>query len=286
VKRRTISLRTEERYVSVVEPSNATNRAGPARAVAAAALLLSGCASVPPDAGNNPRDPFERFNRQTFAFNDRFDRYLVKPAAEGYVAVVPAAFRQCIANAFSNVGEIGTAVNDILQAKPAGAGTDTGRLAINTTLGVFGCFDVASRIGLKRRTEDFGLTLARWGLGTGPYLVLPVLGPSNVRDAIGLVPDSYANPISYVKPVKARYFLYGAYLIDRRALLLDATDLIDQAALDRYQFTRDAYIQNRTSLEYEGNPPLAPEHDDSGETGPGADGAKTKPAEPPPENQR
>ncbi len=149
-----------------------------------------------------------------------------------------------------------------------------------------GCFDVATKMGLERRTEDFGLTLARWGLGSGPYLVLPVLGPSNVRDAIGLVPDSYANPISYVKPVRARYILYGAYLIDRRASLLDATDLIDQAALDRYQFTRDAYIQNRTSLEYEGNPPLAPEQDDSGETGPGADGAKTKPAEPPPENQR
>jgi phospholipid-binding lipoprotein MlaA len=255
-------------------------------AIAAATLLLAGCATVPPDAGHNPRDPWERFNRQVYSFNDHLDRYLLKPVAKGYVAAVPHAFRLCISSGFSNLGEVRNAVNDILQIKPVGAATDTGRLVINSTLGMAGCFDVASKMGLERRTEDFGLTLARWGLGTGPYLVLPVLGPSNVRDAIGLVPDSYANPISYVKPVKARYFLYGAYLIDRRALLLDATDLIDQAALDRYQFTRDAYIQNRTSLEYEGNPPLAPEHDDSGETGPGADGAKTKPAEPPPENQR
>jgi phospholipid-binding lipoprotein MlaA len=278
-----MSLRTEERYVSVVEPSNATNRAGPARAVAAVALLLSGCASVPPDAGNNPRDPFERFNRQTFAFNDRFDRYLVKPAAEGYVAVVPAAFRLCIANAFSNVGEIGTAVNDILQAKPAGAATDTGRLAINTTLGVFGCFDVASRIGLKRRTEDFGLTLARWGAGTGPYLVLPILGPSDARDGIGLAPDLYTNPVTYVTPVYDRYIYFAGSAIDTRAGLLQATDLVDKIALDRYQFTRDAYLQRRRSLQYEGSPPPLPAEDDGGDAGPTPAGATTQPAQPSPQ---
>ena len=154
-------------------------------AIAAAALLLAGCATVPPDAGKNPRDPFERFNRQVYGFNDQFDRYVLKPAAKGYVAVVPHAFRLCIANGVSNVGEIRNAVNDILQAKPVGASTDTGRLAINTTLGVFGCFDVATKMGLERRTEDFGLTLARWGAGPGPYLMLPVLGPSDVRDADG-----------------------------------------------------------------------------------------------------
>ena len=141
-------------------------------------------------------------------------------------------------------------------------------------------------MGLTRRHEDFGLTLARWGLNTGPYLVLPVLGPSDVRDGIGLIPDSYTSPIGYIFPVVARNAVLGVYLIDTRAALLDATSLIEQAALDPYQFTRDAYFQHRTSLQYEGNPPLAPEHDDSGETGPGADGAKTKPAEPPPENQR
>jgi phospholipid-binding lipoprotein MlaA len=260
---------------------------GPGRAaVAACTLLLAGCATVPPDAGKNPRDPFERFNRQVYGFNDRFDRYMLRPAAKGYVAVVPHAFRLCIANGLSNVGEIRNAVNDILQAKPVGASTDTGRLAINTTLGVFGCFDVATKMGLERRTEDFGLTLARWGAGTGPYLVLPVLGPSDVRDAVGLVPDSYANPITYVTPVYDRYVYYVGSAVDTRAGLLDATDLIDRTALDRYQFTRDAYLQRRFSLEYEGNPPLTREQDDSDDTGPRPSGTKAKPAQPAPEDRR
>jgi phospholipid-binding lipoprotein MlaA len=121
---------------------------GLARAAGAAcALLLAGCATVPPNAGQNPRDPWERFNRQVFAFNDGFDRFVLKPAAKGYAAVLPHAFRLCISNAFSNVGEIRNAVNDILQVKPVGAGTDTGRLAINTTLGMGDCFDVATKMG-------------------------------------------------------------------------------------------------------------------------------------------
>jgi phospholipid-binding lipoprotein MlaA len=210
----------------------------------------------------------------------------MKPVAQGYVSVVPHAFRLCISSGFSNLGEIRNAVNDILQVKPLGAVTDTGRLAINSTLGMFGCFDVATRMGLERRTEDFGLTLARWGVGPGPYVVLPLLGPSDLRDAIGLVPDTYTNPISYVTPMHDRYILYGVNLIDTRALLLDATNLIDQAALDRYQFTRDAWFQRRTSLQYEGNPPLAPEDDESGESGPGADGTKTRPPEPAPADRR
>jgi phospholipid-binding lipoprotein MlaA len=255
-------------------------------AIATGALLLAGCATVPPDAGKNPRDPFERFNRNVYAFNDQFDRYLLKPVAKGYVAVVPHAFRLCIANAFSNVEEIRTAVNDILQAKPVGASTDTGRLAINTTLGVFGCFDIATKMGLERRNEDFGLTLARWGAGTGPYLVLPILGPSDVRDGIGLVPDSYANPISYVHPVYDRYIYFVGSAIDTRARLLDATDLIDRTALDRYQFTRDAYLQRRTSLQYEGNPPLPPEEDSGDETGSRPGEMKAKPTQPAPEDRR
>jgi phospholipid-binding lipoprotein MlaA len=255
-------------------------------AIAAGALLLAGCATIPPDAGKNPRDPFERFNRNVYTFNDQFDRYLLKPVAKGYVAVVPHAFRLCIANAFSNVGEIRNAVNDILQAKPVGASTDTGRLAINTTLGMFGCFDVATKMGLERRNEDFGLTFARWGAGTGPYLVLPILGPSDVRDGIGLVPDAYTNPISYVHPVYDRYIYFVGSAIDTRAGLLDATDLIDRTALDRYQFTRDAYLQRRRSLEYEGNPPLAPEEDEGDETGSRPGGTKAKPTQPAPEDRR
>jgi phospholipid-binding lipoprotein MlaA len=260
---------------------------GLARAAGAAcALLLAGCATVPPNAGQNPRDPWERFNRQVFAFNDGFDRFVLKPAAKGYAAVLPHAFRLCISNAFSNVGEIRNAVNDILQVKPVGAGTDTGRLAINTTLGMFGCFDVATKMGLERRNEDFGLTFARWGAGTGPYLVLPILGPSDVRDGIGLVPDLYTNPVSYVHPVYDRYIYSVGSVIDTRANLLDATDLIDRTALDRYQFTRDAYLQRRRSLEYEGNPPLAPEEDEGDETGSRPGGTKAKPTQPAPEDRR
>jgi phospholipid-binding lipoprotein MlaA len=150
-------------------------------------LLLAACASVPPNAGNNPRDPFERVNRHVFAFNEKADQYLFKPLAQGYVAVVPKAFRLCISSGFSNLLEIRNAVNDILQAKPVGAANDTGRLVINSTLGMAGCFDVAKRMGLEWRGEDFGLTLARWGVGTGPFLMLPLLGPSDVRDAIGLM---------------------------------------------------------------------------------------------------
>jgi len=252
----------------------------PARlAAAAAALLLAGCATVPPDAGSNPRDPLERLNRHVYGFNDQFDRYVMKPVAKGYVAVVPHAFRLCIDNGFSNIGEIRNAVNDVLQAKPAGAATDTGRLAINSTLGVFGCFDVARRMGLEHRYEDFGLTLARWHVGPGPYLVLPLLGPSDVRDAVGLVPDSYTNPFSYVTPIHDRYLYLAGALIDTRAVLLDATNLIDQAALDRYQFTRDAWFQHRTSLQYEGNPPPPQlEEDDGGD----APAPPAKPAQPPP----
>jgi phospholipid-binding lipoprotein MlaA len=267
-----------------------------ARAAAVtAAILLGACATVPPGAGQNPRDPFERVNRQTFAFNDKIDKYFFKPLAQGYKWVLPDLVRSCINNGFANMGEIRNAVNDILQIKPVGAATDTGRLVVNSTIGLAGCFDVAKKMGLERRHEDFGLTLARWGLDTGPYLVLPILGPSDLRDGVGLIPDSYTSPIAYIMPVKDRYIVFGVSLIDMRAELLDATKLIDQAALDRYQFTRDAYFQRRTSLQYEGNPPAPKDEDDSGETGPGTTPTKTTPqtapaqtppAQTPPPDQR
>jgi len=255
----------------------------PARAAAAGiALLLGACATVPPGAGQNPRDPLEKVNRQVYAFNDTLDKYFFKPLAQGYEWVLPHAVRACISNGFANMAEIRNAINDILQAKPLGAATDTGRLVVNSTLGLAGCFDVATRMGLERRHEDFGLTLARWGLGTGPYLVLPILGPSDVRDGVGLIPDTYASPIGYIYPVKDRNIVYGVNVIDTRATLLDATKVIDEAALDRYQFTRDAFFQRRTSLEYEGNPPAPKEEDDSGESGPGSTGTTPAPAQTPP----
>lgn len=270
-----------------------------ARAAAAAAtLLLSACATVPPGAGKNPADPWERVNRQTYAFNDRLDRYLIKPIAQGYEYVLPSVVRRCISNGFANIAEIRNAINDILQAKPSGAATDTGRLVINSTFGVAGCFDVATGWGLERRHEDFGLTLARWGVGKGPYLVLPVLGPSDVRDGIGLVPDAYTSPTAYVQlmPVVARNSLLGTNVVSTRSDLLDTTKLLEQVALDPYQFMRDAYLQRRRSLEYEGNPPPPKlEEDDGGNAAPAPAPAPAappgptggdKPAQPPPQDGR
>ena len=259
-------------------------------AALAAALLLSACATVPPGAGSNPRDPWERVNRQTFAFNDRLDRYLIKPIAQGYQFVLPRVVRQCISNGFANMAEIRNAVNDILQAKPSGVATDTGRLVINSTVGLAGCFDIATAWGLERRHEDFGLTLARWGLGTGSYLVLPVLGPSDLRDGIGMVPDAYTSPTAYVQlmPVVARNSLLGTNLISTRSELLDTTKLVEEVALDPYQFTRDAYLQRRRSQEYEGNPPLQKLEDESGEESvpPPGPGGADKPAQPPGQDGR
>ena len=234
-----------------------------------ASLLLAGCATVPPDAGSNPRDPYERINRQTYAFNDHLDRYLIKPVAQGYEYVLPGVVRRCVSNGLANILEIRNAVNDLLQAKLSGAGTDTGRLLINSTLGIAGCFDWATGFGLERRHEDFGLTLAHWGVGTGPFIVLPVLGPSDLRDGVGLAADAYTNPIAYtqVAPVVARNSLLGTTVVSTRAELLDTTKLIEQVALDPYQFERDAYLQRRFSLEYEGNPP-APKLEDPGDSAP------------------
>lgn len=243
------------------------SRALRAAAALAAASLLAACATVPPNAGQNQRDPFERVNRHIDAFNDGFDRAIAKPVAKGYRAVVPAGIRLCISSGFSNLGEVRNTVNDLLQFKGSGAATDAGRLVINSTMGVAGCFDVASRMGLEKRNEDFGLTLAHWGVNTGPYVVIPFLGPSDVRDAFSKVPDSYLNPIGYVTPVKDRYILYGVSIIDLRTLLLDASSLVDTAALDRYQFVRDAWFQHRRSEEYEGNPPPPADEDEGGDTG-------------------
>lgn len=254
----------------------------PARVAAAAgaALLLVACATLPPGAGTDPGDPYERVNRQTFTFNERLDKYLIKPIAQGYDYLLPPAIRHCISNGFDNMLEVRSAANDILQGKPLGVETDAGRLLINSTLGMAGCFDIATRMSLQRRQEDFGLTLARWGVGTGPYLVLPVLGPSDVRDVIGLVPDSYASPTRYVQvmPAVDRNALLGANLVNSRANLLGTTELLEQIAIDRYGYARDAYLQRRRSLEYEGNPPPPElEDDDSRESKPPPDGAEQAP---------
>jgi phospholipid-binding lipoprotein MlaA len=202
-------------------------------------------------------DPLERFNRAMFTFNEHFDRYLMKPVAKGYRAVVPRVVRRGVANFFSNLGEPITIVNDLLQGKPRQAGSDSARFLINSTLGVFGLIDVATHMGLQKNDEDFGQTLAVWGVGDGPYLVLPILGPSNFRDGFGRAVDYYYfYPPAYGDSgTRSKLAVMGA--VSTRAQLLDATDILEQAAgEDPYIFLREFYRQRRRHLVHDGSPPL------------------------------
>ncbi|HXW63618.1 MAG TPA: VacJ family lipoprotein [Burkholderiaceae bacterium] len=224
--------------------------------------LLGACASVPPDAGKNPIDPFERVNRQVFSFNDHFDRALVKPAAKGYTTVIPKPVRACFANFFDNLFELTSMINSTLQGKPKAAGVNAGRFLMNSTVGVLGCFDVATHVGLEHNKQYFALTMGHWGIGAGPYLVLPFLGPSSVRDAFGEIPDYFTDPMSYITPVKEYYLAYSVRFVDKRAQLLEATNLVEEAALDPYQFVRDAYLQRTRSRISGDSAPPPPEEED------------------------
>jgi phospholipid-binding lipoprotein MlaA len=249
--------------------------------LATAALAAAGCATVPPDAGSNPADPWERYNRHMNEFNDRVDRALLKPVAQGYADYVPRPVRDCVGNMFANLNDVPVALNNLLQGKPALAASDVCRVVINSTIGLLGCFDVASRMGLERHDEDFGQTLGRWGAGPGPYFVWPLLGPSTVRDSVGRVAGFYTDPLDYVERVRVRNSLSGTRLIDTRASLLPAERVIDGAALDRYQFIRDAYLQRRRNNVYDGNPPrLRDPYDEEEDEPPPANGAASKAAEP------
>jgi phospholipid-binding lipoprotein MlaA len=228
--------------------------------------FAAGCATVPPGAGADPRDPFESFNRHMFAFNEGLDEAVLRPVAQFYRDVLPTPVRTCFSNAFANLLEPANAINNILQGKPADGVSDTCRFAINSTVGLLGCFDVASRMGLPRNREDFGQTLGVWGAGPGPFLVLPVLGPSTVRDAFGtFTVDLLLDPNYWIDSARVRYALYGARVIDARAQLLQAGDLISAAALDKYTFIRDGYLQRRRHLIYDGDPPRLTDPDDDPE---------------------
>lgn len=210
-----------------------------------AALLVTGNTAV----ANENADPWEGFNRAVFSFNDTLDRYLLKPVAKGYVYVTPTPVRTGVSNFFNNVGEVRTVFNDLLQAKFKQAGLDSTRFLINTTVGIVGLVDVGSRIGLARNDEDFGQTLGYWGMESGPYLMLPFLGPSTVRDTAGLVPDYFISPMDNIENDTVRYSLRGLQLVDLRSSLLEAEKLI---AGDRYTFFREAYLQRRNFLVRDG----------------------------------
>lgn len=198
-------------------------------------------------AASRNGDPFEGFNRKMFSFNRGLDRIIIKPVATAYVAVIPAPVRSCVSNIFGNLADIWTTVNDVLQAKGRIAINDGGRVLMNTTFGLLGCFDLATRAGVEKHKEDFGQTLGRWGVGEGPYLVLPILGPSTVRDTAALPADAYGDVVQHVDHVRTYNQLSVLRVVDLRSQLLDATDMVDAAALDAYSFTRDAYLQRRRS---------------------------------------
>lgn len=220
--------------------------------VAALIALVAGCAST---ATRDPRDPFEPLNRGVYQFNDALDRAIMKPVAEGYRFVVPSFVRSSVSNFFSNLNDVVVALNNLLQGKFTAFVNDFGRIAMNSTLGMGGLFDVASQAGMEKHDEDFGQTLGVWGVADGPFLMLPIFGPSNVRDTIGRVADLYIDPLTYVYPYRVRNTLWGVKFVNRRAELLDAGRILETAALDPYEFIRDAYLQRRRNLIYDGNPP-------------------------------
>ena len=212
---------------------------------------VSGCATT----SNNPRDPLEGFNRAMFSFNDALDGAIIKPVAQGYQSVLPPLIRAGVSNFFSNVDDIWEAVNNALQGKIDEALQDVMRFAVNTVMGLGGVLDIASDMGLQKHNEDFGQTLGKWGIGSGPYLVLPFVGPSSLRDGGGLLVDWRYDPFFHVSNIPVRNTLLALRTIDTRADLLGATDVLEQAALDKYTFVRDAFFQYRRSQIYDGNAP-------------------------------
>jgi phospholipid-binding lipoprotein MlaA len=250
------------------------------RLVTFALLLacLTGCASLPPGAQPDPRDRFERFNRSVYKFNDALDRGIARPVAKAYVKVTPRPIRTGVSNFLANLSSPVTIVNDLLQGKLKGFGTDTARLVINTTIGIGGLFDPATKMGLEAGDEDFGQTLGRWGVHSGPYLVLPIFGPSSVRDGVGKVADQFSEPRSYINDPYVRYGLAALDLVDKRAGLLQTDDVL-RRSFDPYAFMRNAWLQRRQYEVYDGNPPEEPEPDE-----PQDDDASAAPPAPPPKD--
>jgi len=236
------------------------------RSALAAVLCLLPFAAHAADGDKNV-DPFEGYNRAMFSFNDGVDHYFLKPLAQGYDAGVPLPARVAFTNFIANFGDVPNAFNDLLQGKVTAALTDVGRILINSTLGIAGAIDVASEFGLAKHDEDFGQTLGVWGFGTGPYLVLPLLGPSTVRDTIGLPVDYYSDVRKYAfTEIPVRNSITGVDVIAKRASLLGADTALEQASLDKYTFVRNFYLQRRLSQVYDGNPPR-PKDDDADDDG-------------------
>lgn len=225
--------------------------------------FMVGCASLPEGTQASKTDPWERVNRSVFSFNDSLDKYIITPITKAYEFILPEVIRNSLSNIFSNIGDIYTAVNQLLQGKPKNAVDDLTRFIVNTTFGIGGIFDVATGAGLEKHQEDFGQTFGVWGIGDGPYMVLPLLGPSNVRDTFGWAFDLQTDILlSYVNDIPVRNTITAVRVLDQRSKYLSTTNLLETAAFDRYSFVRDAYIQRRRDRIYDGNPPMIEEEDD------------------------
>ncbi len=231
--------------------------------------LMLGCATVATSQAGpgNPRDPWENWNRNVFAFNEALDDYVLAPVATGYQKVTPRLFRQGVKNFFNNFADVWSAVNNILQGKLERAFTDVVRVGTNTVFGIGGVFDVASEAGIEPTFEDFGQTLGQWGLAPGPYVVWPLFGPSSVRESFALPLDRGISPSLAIRDNSVQWGLGALQIINLRAELLGASRFLDDAGLDKYSFVRDAYLQRRRNLVFDGDPPEEPPAPEPAEPG-------------------
>ena len=225
-------------------------------ALGAAAVFLGGCATT-----QSRVDPFEPWNRAMFEVNDVVDGNIVKPVAEAYVKYTPEPIRTGISNFFGNIEDLFVGINNVLEGNGNRAGDDFGRVLLNTTFGLGGIFDLASMMGIERHTQDFGITFGKWGFSQGPYFFVPLFGPTTVRDGTGTVIRAFLGPTTYIfTDVPVRNIIWGVGALDLRANMLGTESMVDQAALDRYRFIRNAYLRARRYQVYDGKPP--PEDDD------------------------
>src|SRR5229473_8290926 len=251
--------------------------------VAFAAIVatgLSACVTLPPNSPRSPQDPWESWNRGVYKFNDVLDRAVAKPVARTYVRFVPQPIRTGVTNFFANLDTPTVMINDALQGKFLAAANDLGRFLFNSTVGLGGILDPATSAGMDKNNEDFGQTLGHWGVHPGPFVELPILGPSDLRDAPSKVVDSYTNPRQYVKNTWVKYGLWLPSLVDTRARLLPLDETLKHV-YDPYAFVRDAYLQRRAYLVSDGKVSEEEPLVDPGDDAPGAD--KAAPPAPPPD---
>lgn len=237
-------MTTTSPQTKLTSDKNQALRRVPLAASVCVAALLSGCATTTAGPAN-PADPLESMNRSIYSFNEGVDEAIFKPVATAYQTVTPRVARQGVTNFFDNLGDAWSFVNNVLQGQGQGAYNSMVRFSVNTVLGIGGLFDIASEAGIERRKQDFGQTLGRWGMPTGPYVVLPFWGPSTVRDSAGLVVDAFGYPANTMDDVRWRNSLFGLRMVNNRANLLKAGDVLDSVALDKYSLVRDVYLRSR-----------------------------------------